>query len=276
MLLEYSLGTEASYLWVVGVRSMATPFPGPVETLAAHLMEAANQRQDSEYERTALALSNILFGPAANLLGKKRLLVLADGELLSVPFAALPAPGGKVPIVVDHEVVSLPNISVLAHWRKDPATHQPATKTVLVVADPVFDQDDPRLPVPPKSSGGSAQQLPLARLLFSRDEANAVASSLPASQVKLALGFDARKSLLLEPQAAQFRVIHIATHGLLDIRDPELSGLMFSRVDANGRGQDGFLRLYEIFNLDLHADLVVLSACRSGWARPSAAKEFSV
>ena len=82
--------------------------------------------------------------------------------------------------------------------------------------------------------------------------------------MKLALGFDARKSLLLEPQAAQFRVIHIATHGLLDIRDPELSGLMFSRVDANGRGQDGFLRLYEIFNLDLHADLVVLSACRSG------------
>ena len=83
-----------------------------------------------------MALSNILFGPAANLLGKKRLLVLADGELLSVPFAALPAPGGKAPIVVDHEVVNLLIISVLAHGRKDPATHQPATKTVLVVADP--------------------------------------------------------------------------------------------------------------------------------------------
>jgi CHAT domain-containing protein/Tfp pilus assembly protein PilF len=267
LLLEYSLGTEASYLWVVGVRSIhsySLPRGPEIETLAAHLMEAANHRLDSEYERTALALSNILFGPAANLLGKKRLLVLADGELLSVPFAALPAPGGKVPIVVDHEVVSLPSISVLAHWRKDPATHQSASKTALVVADPVFDHDDPRLSVPPKSSGGSGQQLPLTRLLFSRDEANAVASSLPTSQVKLALGFDAKKSLLLESQATQFRVIHIATHGLLDVRDPELSGLMFSRVDANGRGEDGFLRIYEIFNLDLHADLVVLSACRSG------------
>jgi CHAT domain-containing protein/Tfp pilus assembly protein PilF len=268
LLLEYSLGTEASYLWVVGVRSIHSyrlPRGPEIETLAAHLIEAANQRQDSEeYARAASALSNILLGPAADLLGKKRLLVLADGGLLSVPFAALPVPGKKVPIIVDHEVVSLPSISALAHWRRGRSTRQPSQKAILILADPVFDRDDPRVPAPQNSSERGGQQLPLARLLFSRDEANAVASSVPASLVKLALGFEAKKCLLLEPQAAQFRVIHIATHGLLDARDPELSGLMLSRVDASGREQDGFLRLYEIFNLDLSADLAVLSACRSG------------
>lgn len=267
LLLEYSLGTEASYLWVIGVRSIHSyrlPRGPEIETLAAHLIETANQRQNSEeYARAASALSTILLGPAVDLLGKKRLLVLADGELLSVPFAALPVPGSKVPIIVDHEVVSLPSISALAHWRRVRSTRQPAQKAILIIADPVFDRDDPRVPAPPKSSE-RGQQLPLTRLLFSRDEASAVASSVPASLVKLAVGFEAKKSLLLEPQAAQFRVIHIATHGLLDVRDPELSGLMFSRVDASGREQDGFLRLYEIFNLDLRADLAVLSACRSG------------
>jgi CHAT domain-containing protein len=166
-------------------------------------------------------------------------------------------------VIVDHEVVTLPSISALGLWRQEGAARRPATKAALVIADPVFDRDDPRVSAG-SNSERSAPAIQLARLPYTRDEAQAVADALPRSQTRLALGFEARKSLLVGPEAAQFRVVHIATHGLLNTRDPELSGLMFSRVDAAGHEQDGFLRLYEVFNLNLPADLIVLSACRSG------------
>ena len=65
------------------------------------------------------------------------------------------------------------------------------------------------------------------------------------------------------PDLGRYRVIHFATHGLLDSRHPELSGIVLSMVDRNGNPQDGFLRLHEIYNLRLNADLVVLSACQT-------------
>jgi CHAT domain-containing protein len=60
---------------------------------------------------------------------------------------------------------------------------------------------------------------------------------------------------------AQYRIVHFATHGLLDSKHPELSGLVFSLVDRKGRPQNGFLDLQDVYNLNLPADLVVLSAC---------------
>jgi CHAT domain-containing protein len=60
-----------------------------------------------------------------------------------------------------------------------------------------------------------------------------------------------------------FRYLHFATHGLLNSRRPELSGIVLSLVDEQGQPQDGFLRLHEIYNMKLNADLVVLSGCRT-------------
>ena len=67
-----------------------------------------------------------------------------------------------------------------------------------------------------------------------------------------------------------FRSIHIATHGLLNTVRPELSGVVLSLVDESGHPQDGFLRLQDIYNLRLSADLVVLSACQTALGRPIA------
>src|SRR5262249_21939109 len=104
----------------------------------------------------------------------------------------------------------------------------------------------------------------LRRLLFSRDEAEAIVSLAQPSSVLKALDFEASRATVLSDRLSQYRIIHFATHGLLDSAHPELSGLALSLVDESGKEQDGYLRLNEIYNLKLNADLVVLSACQTG------------
>jgi CHAT domain-containing protein len=102
-----------------------------------------------------------------------------------------------------------------------------------------------------------------ARLPFSRQEANAIASMAPKNSLLKALDFQANRNLAANGQLSGFRIVHFATHGLLNSQNPELSGLVLSLVDENGRTQDGFLRMHEIYNLQLPADLIVLSACQT-------------
>jgi CHAT domain-containing protein len=80
----------------------------------------------------------------------------------------------------------------------------------------------------------------------------------------LAVGFRASRATATSPELSQYRIVHFATHGLLNSEDPELSGIILSRFDEAGRPQDGFLASYEIYNLNLPAELVVLSACQTG------------
>jgi CHAT domain-containing protein len=78
-----------------------------------------------------------------------------------------------------------------------------------------------------------------------------------------ALDFDASKATAMSKQLGEYKIVHLATHGLVNSEHPALSGLVFSLLDRQGRSQDGFLRLSDIYNLELNADLVVLSACQT-------------
>jgi CHAT domain-containing protein len=77
-------------------------------------------------------------------------------------------------------------------------------------------------------------------------------------------GFDARREWVETTDFTGFRVLHIATHGVVDDERPELSGIVLSLVDEKGTPRNGFLRLPDIYNLRLPVDLVVLSACETG------------
>jgi CHAT domain-containing protein len=104
----------------------------------------------------------------------------------------------------------------------------------------------------------------LKRLLMTRDEAEASLSVAPRDGGFKALDFRANRATATSDELSSYRIVHFATHGLLNSEHPELSGLVLSLVDEQGRFQDGFLRMHEIFNLRLPAELVVLSACQTG------------
>ena len=140
-------------------------------------------------------------------------------------------------------------------------------------ADPVFRADDARFGAAGKAATGEEEDLlraaeesgfgALSRLHFSREEAQAIESLANPARRWIALDFDASRAAVEKPQLSRYRIVHFATHGLIDSRRPELSGIVLSMVDREGHPQDGFLRLHEIYNLKLNADLVVLSACRT-------------
>jgi CHAT domain-containing protein len=189
---------------------------------------------------------------------------------LPTPHSPLP-----IPLIVKHEIVHLPSASALAVLRRELAGRKPAAKTVAVLADPVFSANDARVKSGDKVQTGEEAPLDLTRaindvrgemrrLLMTRDEAKAILSVTPRTDGLGALDFRANRATATSDELSRYRIVHFATHGLLNSEHPELSGIVLSLVDERGQPQDGFLRLHEIFNLRLPAELVVLSACQTG------------
>jgi CHAT domain-containing protein len=287
LLLEYSLGKDGSYAWLIGPRSMTSVALPPREEIeaAARRALAAIESEQADAEAAAKDLSRLVLGPLADRLTSRRLVVVADGALLYVPFAALPHPTAGEPLLVRQEVVSLPSASTLALLRRDRPARVATTGTVAVLADPVFDAGDERLLAvrqgrPPSEAvspstgvriNRAAESMglsgPIPRLPFTRREAQAIVASTPARSSLAALDFDASRATILDPRLAQYRVVHLATHGFFNASRPELSGILLSMFDKQGQPQPGFLTAADTFNLRLAADLVVLSGCRTALGR---------
>ena len=288
--------------------------------------ESASQRQEriaqaeAALPAAARGLSQTILAPVAAQLGNKRLVIVADGALQYIPFAMLPEPsvetgrrgerenGGNyslrpvtpsprhpvalTPLIVNHEVVSLPSASALAIQRSELAGRQLAPKMLAVIADPVFDRSDSRFTTPATETGDktltqtitgdnarsiehlaensgdkpgvTTLRLVVPRLPFTRQEATRLLALTPKNSSFGATDFQASRATALDPALGQYRYLHFATHGYIDSERPGLSALLFSMVDAQGKPQNGFLRANDIYNLKLPAELVVLSACQTG------------
>ncbi len=185
------------------------------------------------------------------------------------------------PLIADHEIISLASASVITVLRRELSGRRSAPKAIAVLADPVFDRDDARVKVPvnngrvnpavlrPQSpaagmTGVAKGSVSMTRLPFSRREAQAILAAIPAGEGMGAFDFQASRATATSQELAQYRILHFATHGVLDSHRPELSAIVLSLVDERGEPQNGFLRLNEIYNLNLPADLVMLSACQTG------------
>jgi len=253
----------------------------------------------TETQLAAVVLSRIILDPVAAFIKGKRLLVVADGVLRYIPFAVLREPDlpknqQYVPLIQQHEIINLSSASSAVSMREQPAKPSTSAKLVAVFADPVFDKGDSRvnpsrdsafpIAVQPRAEsttaapvsvplslersvstiGLSRSDSSLPRLPFTRREADSIVATAPHSQTFEALDFQASIDTLDAITAQGYRVVHFATHGLLNTSQPELSGLVLSLVDATGKPQRGFLELADIYNLKLSTELVVLSACQTG------------
>ncbi|HLO49493.1 MAG TPA: CHAT domain-containing protein, partial [Kamptonema sp.] len=290
ILLQYSLGKERSYLWAVTKTDITTyelPKAADIEEAARNFRNTVtNERYRNNFNKLAEtnnAISQMILQPVAAQLGQKRLLIVGDGVLNYLPFAALslndiPGKNGKNPLIFDHEIVLLPSASTLAILRQNYNDRQPPSKALAILADPVFSANDER--VKNNSSAATQQAIESAnlglsrssrdndiqfkRLNFTRQEAQVIEALFPANSSSESFDFDASRATATSPNLSQYKIIHFATHGLVNSVHPELSGIVMSLVDKNGNPLNGFLRLTDIFNLKLSADLVVLSACQTG------------
>lgn len=303
VLLEYSLGDERSYVWVVtqdSLRTLELPKRSEVEPVAKRLYQALTarsvaksletpaQRQrrieaaDIELSKVNAELSRMILLPIAGDLSAMRVVVVASGALQYVPFAALSVRGRH--LILDHVLVNLPSASALAVQRTGLAGRKLAPRAVAVIADPVFSAADPRMKsavaavakqpsstvatriiehVAGKSTGG----LNIRRLPFTRQEAEQILSVAPRGGNLKALDFKADRAIATGGELSNYRYVHFATHGYVDSERADYSAVVLSMVNEAGEAKDGFLRVHDIYNLKLPAELVVLSACETGLGR---------
>lgn len=319
LLLEYSLGKDHSYLWAITPDSIASyELPkreviGAVGSRVYDLLIARSKhvkgetqsqwqarvaQADEELSAATARLSQILLAPVAAQLGQKRIAVVADGILQYIPFAMLPTPSVSVnsaasqPLIVEHELVTLPSASTLSVIRREVAGRKLAPKTVVALADPVFAKTDERVKRSPTDLNDGAKEKParadaesvrelelveatddigvsgdglyIPRLPGSRQEAEEITAMVPATERRLALDFEASRAMATSGELSQYRYVHFSTHGFLNSVHPQLSGIVLSLVNERGEAQDGFLRAHEVFNLKLPAEVIVLSACQTG------------
>ncbi|MEP7012277.1 MAG: CHAT domain-containing tetratricopeptide repeat protein [Acidobacteriota bacterium] len=300
LVLVFHLGAERSTLWSL-VRGRIESFDFPprreLERAALELFRSLRRFDPAEREAEEKGLGTLgdrLLGPVtARLTEHRRIVIVTDGALAYLPWAALGVPGTGRPLVAEHEISFVPSLSALAAVRERAASRAPAHGLIAALADPVFATDDPRLAKgfkaahPPDLSlpigmteketaaiaeGGSQEKIPdrgepFERLAGSAAEVERIVALAPAATAgdprRELFGFAAARLALAEGGLADFRVLHFATHGVIDAANPALSGLALSRYTPAGEEIEGFLHLRDIFSLKLGADLVVLSGCET-------------
>ncbi len=287
LILSYSLGKERSYLWLISKTEM-TSYELPNQKIIEDLINkkvrpqlTSISRDTTTLVRETSELGNLLLKPILEKIDNKRLVIISDGALQYIPFGALPDPRVEryQPLLINNEIHYLPSATTLQSIRTEAQNRPTAPRSIALIADPVFQANDPR--VTNGVAATSTSELSLAaqnvaaatrvargedwnRLPNTRLEAQTILKLFPPDSSLSFLDFNANRTNAQSEQLAQYRFIHWATHGFANTEKPELSGVVMSLVQENGQTQDGYLLLGDIFNLNFNADLVVLSACETG------------
>ena len=277
VLLEYILGADKSYVWAITRDSFtAHEITGDVGKVAETVYNLSkdpakgNQNQLTEATRE---LSQMVLSPVAGQLNKQRIIVIADGALHYIPFQMLPSPlSGAEPLVAQHDIINAPSASILGELREEVAGRGVRSKVLAAFGNPAFG--------PAQQSANASHQLrgidlsgdnfdlsSLGQLFFAEREINSLREIATPAATFTATGFAANRKQLFSMDFSQYAILHFATHGLLDPTRPEHSGILLSTIDDQGKKQEGFITLQDVYTLRAPVDLVVLSACRTGLGR---------
>lgn len=287
-ILEYQFGISKNYVFVINkdnftVIELSNQQIEKIREFIGSLSIFTSPSKDERfleqrkflYLKQASFLYKALIGLIDQKLLKARLIIVNDGVLNQLAWAVL-VNNENQPLLTKHEIVTVPSITSLILGRQSKKLQ---SELGLVICDPVFDSADERISksrsdIIVKSGNSvytsiiqaSIKELGLrngfSRLLFTQTEANNIKSLKP--ETKIVSGFDANLEKLNSLPAKRYQFIHFATHGFINNRDPNLSSIVLSLYDQNGRAVDGYLTIAEINRLKISADLVVMSACQSG------------
>ncbi len=290
LLLEYSLGAERSFVWAV-TRDAIVSYELPPQSKIAEAAGLVHRWLSSPpgvsgvgaQLSPAALLSAMVLDPVKAELKKKTIIVVADDALNYIPFQVLPAPGTDEPLVANFQIVNVPSASILGQLRQEAIQRRP-TKTLAAFGNPVFASNFAQsktssdqavaFQLSPNSAWHSALRdielngerfdPSVVRPLFYAKRELANLRAVAGEDSLLASDFNATRENLLNTDLTRYAILHIATHGFLDPKRPEHSGLVLSTVDRDGKELNGFVGLQDIYQLRAPVDLVVLSACQTG------------
>ncbi len=284
-LLEYSLGDQTSYLWMItpsGMTGYKLPDKITIEKSVRKLSDLLTKphiepAEETELQSAIAEVSGIVLGPVAEKLSSNRLIIIPDGILQYIPFQILASPSApNEPLVARHEIVNAPSASTLALVQREAINRHVAPRLLAALGDPVLPSNYSTKVAELQNGnyvqaqrgaddreGETLEPAKLGPLFFARHELNELRKLAPAGDTIVYSDFAATRDNLRNLDLRQYRILHFATHGLLDAKQPELSGLVLSLMDRNGQRVNGFVGLSDIYNLRAPVDLVVLSACRT-------------
>jgi CHAT domain-containing protein/Tfp pilus assembly protein PilF len=295
-LLEYFLGREGAFLFAVSKRDYLVarlPSASTLDVRVKRLRDALAQPTRSAFSNyliQARRLYQELIQPASKLLSNKQaLIIVPDGVLHHLPFEVLIQTGGRgaeqtearrLPYLVRDYVISYaPSATVLAGLSSSGEATTRSEKLLLAYADPEYgeraEEKVSQAGMSVRGVFGSLTPWKLKRLAWSRAEVTRIAELYPEPETTVLVGAQAsEENVKTEDRLSRYRFIHFAVHGLLNEARPQFSGLVLSlpQTNANPKSEirnpksveDGLLQVYEIFNLRLNAEMVVLSACETG------------
>jgi CHAT domain-containing protein/tetratricopeptide (TPR) repeat protein len=268
LVLAYFVGDATSHAWMLARNELRhATLPGRLrlqQTIDATLDRPADERmlRDAQQRLARMLLGNLLDG-----VDERRLLVIPDGPLNGVTFAALPLPARADELLIDRYLIGYAPSLALAF--SQPARAKPAAARVAVISDPVYAPDDQRLPALGVRGNyrGTRAVSPnkFTRLPYSGLEGRAVRDAFGKQDTISLEGFEATRRRVLDLAALDLGVLHFATHAVARADAPERSALYLSEYSPDGvLDPASRLTTSDIMSSGLHAQVVVLSGCATG------------
>jgi CHAT domain-containing protein len=293
LMLEFSLGENKSYVWAITrdtLKSYELPREAEIadraERLYKQLTTPPGSKQTTEtISAAAQDLARMILVPIAAELNKQRLIVVAHGALNYVPFQLLASPDDGQPLIASYDIVNAPSASILGSLREERQLRK-SGRVLAAFGSPVFESNysakvkNGNVDVASlqtfehdrwqqalrdiELNGDTFDPSAIRPLFYAGRELENLRDVVGARQSMIAADFDASRDNLFKTDLTQYSILHFATHGFLDPNRPENSGLILSTITPEGKAQNGFLSLRDIYQLRAPVDLVVLSACQTG------------
>lgn len=287
VLLEYSLGSEKSYVWAVtrsGIRSYELPDEETIDKLASRVRKLLSSRpqKDAENDLTSATqeLAQMILWPIGEYLNKKRIIVVPDGGLNLIPFQILTSPTSNRLLIDDAEIINAPSASIFGELQKGAIDRQPAANLLVAFGDPVFTGSDEAGNKEQNGQVLASAQLRsalgdndrgdkpfdptnLPRLFHAKRELDSL-RDVAGPRSLIVREYDATRDRFLRTDLTQFSILHLVTHGYFNPNHPQNSGFVLSDIDRDQKRTQAFVGLREIYELRAPVLLVVLSACQTG------------